>query len=61
MTDLLTWETEKYLNLLATNKVKGTKFMQQNYVYQKDEELDAAAKVHVNNKIAKMNEGRFSS
>lgn len=53
---------EKYLQMLATNKVKGTKFVQQNYVEQKDQELDIAAKVHTANKIAKINAGaRFSS
>lgn len=48
--------------MLATNKVKGTKFLQQNYVEQKDQELDMAAKVHTADKIAKINGGaRFSS
>ncbi|KAG5946382.1 hypothetical protein E4U53_006597 [Claviceps sorghi] len=52
---------EKYLQMLATSKIKGTKFLQQNYVEQKDHELDLAAKVHTANKIAKLNHGRFSS
>lgn len=48
--------------MLATNKVKGTKFLQQNYVEQKDQELDMAARVHTADKIAKINGGaRFSS
>lgn len=54
------WTSEKYLQMLATNKIKGTKFIQQNYVEQKDQEIDMAANVHTNNKIAKLNEGRFS-
>lgn len=53
--------TEKYLQLLAANKIKGTKFMQQNYLEKQDEELDIAAKVHTSDKIAKLNQGRFSS
>ncbi|KAF4947029.1 hypothetical protein FSARC_14058, partial [Fusarium sarcochroum] len=44
-----------------SNKIKGTKFLQQNYVNQKDEELDRAAKVHTSDKIAKLNIDRFSS
>ncbi|PNY20413.1 Uncharacterized protein TCAP_07416 [Tolypocladium capitatum] len=52
---------ERYLQLMASNKIKGTKFLQQNYIEKKDEELDLAAKVHTSNKIAKLNEGRFSS
>ncbi|KAF5531244.1 mitochondrial ribosomal L37p [Fusarium mexicanum] len=52
---------ERYLQLLKTNKIKGTKFLQQNYVDQKDQELDLAAKVHTSDKIAKLNHGRFSS
>ncbi|KAF5616709.1 mitochondrial ribosomal L37p [Fusarium sp. NRRL 52700] len=52
---------ERYLQLLKTNKIKGTKFLQQNYVDQKDQELDLAAKVHTSDKIAKLNYGRFSS
>ncbi|KAJ6445905.1 plasmid p 4b orf-3 family protein [Purpureocillium lavendulum] len=47
---------EKYLQLLATNKVKGTKFLQQNYIDKKDEELDLAAKVHTSDKIARLNQ-----
>ncbi|KAF5706027.1 hypothetical protein FGLOB1_7663 [Fusarium globosum] len=52
---------ERYLQLLKTNKIKGTKFLQQNYVDQKDQDLDLAAKVHTSDKIAKLNHGRFSS
>lgn len=52
---------EKYLQLLASNKVKGTKFIQQNYIEQKDEELDMAAKVHTADKIRRLNDGRFAS
>ncbi|KAG7422063.1 hypothetical protein ACKAV7_000901 [Fusarium commune] len=52
---------ERYLQLLKTNKIKGTKFLQQNYVDQKDQELDLAARVHTSDKIAKLNHGRFSS
>ncbi|QUC18785.1 uncharacterized protein UV8b_03026 [Ustilaginoidea virens] len=52
---------EKYLQLLATNKIKGTKFIQQNYIEQKDQELDLAAKVHTSDKIRRLNQGRFSS
>ncbi|KAF5676077.1 hypothetical protein FDENT_9618 [Fusarium denticulatum] len=52
---------ERYLQLLKTNKIKGTKFLQQNYVDQKDQELDLAGKVHTSDKIAKLNHGRFSS
>ncbi|KAG6005399.1 hypothetical protein E4U21_000179 [Claviceps maximensis] len=52
---------EKYLQMLATNKIKGTKFIQQNYLDQKDQELDLAAKVHTADKVAKLNHGRFSS
>ncbi|CAG7557049.1 unnamed protein product [Fusarium equiseti] len=52
---------ERYLQLLKTNKIKGTKFLQQNYVDQKEQDLDRAAKVHTSDKIAKMNHGRFSS
>ena len=54
-------DIEKYLELLAANKIKGTKFMQQNYLEQKEEDLDLAAKVHTSDKIAKLNQGRFSS
>ncbi|KAH7328653.1 hypothetical protein B0I35DRAFT_403985 [Stachybotrys elegans] len=52
---------ERYLELLASNKIKGTKFIQQNYLTKQDEEIDLEAKVHPINKIAKMNEGRHSS
>lgn len=52
---------EKYLQLLATNKIKGTKFLQQNYIDKKDEELDLAAKVHTSDKVAQLNQGRFAS
>ncbi|KAM0522305.1 hypothetical protein ACHAPE_001894 [Trichoderma viride] len=51
---------EKYLQLLATNKVKGTKFIQQNYMEKKDQEFDLERKVHTSDKIAKLNQGRFS-
>jgi hypothetical protein len=54
-------DSERYLQLLSTNKVKGTKFLQQNYLEKKDEEMDLAANVHPSNRIAKLNEGRFSS
>jgi hypothetical protein len=47
--------------MLATNKVKGTKFLQQNYVEQKDHDHDLAAKVHTGDKFAKINGSRFSS
>lgn len=52
---------ERYLQLLKANKIKGTKFLQQNYVDEKEADLDRAAKVHTSDKIAKMNQGRFSS
>ncbi|KYK55632.1 putative NADH-ubiquinone oxidoreductase 12 kDa subunit, mitochondrial precursor [Drechmeria coniospora] len=52
---------EKYLQLLASNKIKGTKFLQQNYLEKKDEEMDLEAKVHTSNKISRLNEGRFAS
>lgn len=52
--------TEKYLQLLGKNKVKGTKFIQQNYLEQKDQEIDLERKVHPVDKIAKLNHGRFS-
>lgn len=58
---VLTLCPERYLQLMETNKIKGTKFLQQNYIEKKEEELDLAAKVHTSNKIAKLNEGRFSS
>ncbi|KAK0392590.1 hypothetical protein NLU13_2085 [Sarocladium strictum] len=51
---------EKYLTLLANSKVKGTKGLQQNYMSQQDQDADLAAKVHTSDKIAKLNEGRFS-
>lgn len=47
--------------MLAANKIKGTKFIQQNYLEKKDEEIDLEAKVHTSDKIAKLNQGRFSS
>lgn len=53
--------TERYLQLLSTNKIKGTKFIQQNYLDKKEEEIDLAAKVHTSDRIAKLNTGRFSS
>ncbi|KAM0341347.1 hypothetical protein ACHAPU_010090 [Fusarium lateritium] len=52
---------ERYLQLLQSNKIKGTKFLQQNYITQKDQQLDLAAKVHTSNKIANLNKERFSS
>ncbi|KAK7424867.1 hypothetical protein QQX98_000142 [Neonectria punicea] len=52
---------ERYLQLLKTNKIKGTKFLQQNYVTKQDEEMDRLAKVHTSDKVAKMNQARFSS
>lgn len=42
--------------MLSTNKVKGTKFQQQNYISKQDEEIDLEAKVHPINKIAKLRE-----
>lgn len=47
--------------MLKTNKIKGTKFLQQNYIDQKEEELDRAAKVHTSDKLAKINQDRFAS
>ncbi|KAL6869278.1 hypothetical protein ACO1O0_000602 [Amphichorda felina] len=47
---------ERYLQLLATKKIKGTKFLQQNYITQQDQEIDLEAKVHPINKIAKLRE-----
>lgn len=47
--------------MLVQNKIKGTKFIQQNYLDQKDADLDLAAKVHPSDKIAKINQARFSS
>ncbi|KAF4984164.1 hypothetical protein FZEAL_562 [Fusarium zealandicum] len=52
---------ERYLQLLKSNKIKGTKFLQQNYIDQKEEELDRAAKVHTSDKLAKLNQDRFSA
>jgi hypothetical protein len=46
--------------LLAANKVKGTKFIQQNYLEKKDQDFDLERKVHTSDKIAKLNQGRFS-
>jgi hypothetical protein len=49
--------TERYLDLLATTgKVKGTKFLQQNYITERDAEIDLEAKVHPINKIQKLKE-----
>ena len=47
---------ERYLDLLATSRVKGTKFLQQNYITKRDEEIDLEAKVHPINKIQKLRE-----
>jgi hypothetical protein len=58
---LLTTRVERYLQLLSQSKIKGTKFLQQNYLEKKDEEMDLEAKVHPINKIAKLNEARFKS
>ncbi|KAH8737073.1 hypothetical protein BGZ61DRAFT_470565 [Ilyonectria robusta] len=52
---------ERYLQLLKTNKIKGTKFLQQNYVTKQDEEMDLQAKVHTSDQVAKMNQARFAS
>ncbi|CEJ85863.1 Putative NADH-ubiquinone oxidoreductase 12 kDa subunit [[Torrubiella] hemipterigena] len=52
---------EKYLTMLTQNKIKGTKFIQQNYIEQKDADMDLAAKVHPSDKIAKINQGRFAA
>ncbi|KPM38917.1 hypothetical protein AK830_g7621 [Neonectria ditissima] len=52
---------ERYLQLLKSNKIKGTKFIQQNYVTKQDEEMDRLAKVHTSDQVAKMNQARFSS
>ncbi|KAI9903105.1 hypothetical protein N3K66_002457 [Trichothecium roseum] len=49
---------ERYLELLANKKVKGTKFLQQNYMTRRDEELDLEAKLHPINKIAKFKESQ---
>ncbi|EQK98777.1 hypothetical protein G6O67_001568 [Ophiocordyceps sinensis] len=50
---------ERYLELLATTKIKGTRFLQKNYIRQVDEAMDRLARVHTSDKIAKMNEKRF--
>ncbi|PHH60051.1 hypothetical protein CDD81_2180 [Ophiocordyceps australis] len=50
---------ERYLQLLLTSKIKGTKFLQQNYLNKKEEEIDLEAKVHPINKIARINDDRF--
>lgn len=47
--------------MLKSNRIKGTKFMQQNYITKKEEEIDRAAKVHTSDKIAKLNQGRHAS
>ncbi|KFH41903.1 NADH-ubiquinone oxidoreductase 12 kDa subunit-like protein [Hapsidospora chrysogenum ATCC 11550] len=47
---------ERYLQLLADKKIKGTKFLQQNYIDKREEEIDLEAKVHPINKIAKLRE-----
>lgn len=52
---------ERYLELLATTKIKGTKFLQQNYIQKMDEEMDRLAKVHTSDKIGRINEKRFSN
>lgn len=44
------------MQLLEANKIKGTKFLQQNYITKRDEEVDLEAKVHPINKIAKLRE-----
>ncbi|KOS16657.1 NADH-ubiquinone oxidoreductase 12 kDa subunit [Escovopsis weberi] len=51
---------EKYLTLLAANKIRGTKFLQQNYMDKREEQLDLEAKVHTSDKIAKLDQGRHS-
>lgn len=43
---------------MANKKVKGTKFLQQNYMTRRDEELDLEAKLHPINKIAKFKESQ---
>ncbi|PHH73450.1 hypothetical protein CDD82_5472 [Ophiocordyceps australis] len=50
---------ERYLQLLTTSKIKGTKFLQQNYLNKKEEEIDLEAKVHPINRIARINDDRF--
>jgi hypothetical protein len=52
---------ERYLQLLSQSRIKGTKFLQQNYLTKQDEEMDLEAKVHPINKIAKLNQDRFAS
>ncbi|CAH0049875.1 unnamed protein product [Clonostachys rosea] len=47
---------ERYLQLLETNKIAGTKGLQLNYITKRDEEIDLEAKVHPINKIAKLRE-----
>merc|ERR1712054_113136 len=47
---------ERYLQLLAANKIKGTKFQQQNYMTKQDEAVDLEAKVHPINRIAQLKE-----
>ncbi|KAF4581084.1 nadh dehydrogenase [Ophiocordyceps camponoti-floridani] len=49
---------ERYLQLFASSKLKGTKFLQQNYLDRKSEEIDLEAKVHPINKIAMINSGK---
>ncbi|CAM1506787.1 Fc.00g064280.m01.CDS01 [Cosmosporella sp. VM-42] len=51
---------ERYLQLFKANKIKGTKFIQQNYLEKKDEEMDLEAGVHTTQKIAKINQARFA-
>lgn len=48
--------SERYLQLLETNKIPGTKGLQLNYITKRDEEIDLEAKVHPINKIAKLRE-----
>ncbi|KAK7226521.1 hypothetical protein V2G26_014524 [Clonostachys chloroleuca] len=47
---------ERYLQLLETNKIAGTKGLQLNYITKRDEEIDLEAKVHPINEIAKLRE-----
>lgn len=47
--------------MLKTNKIKGTKFLQQNYIDKQEEEMDLQAKVHTSDKVAKLNQQRFAS
>ena len=44
------------MQLFANNKIKGTKFIQQNYITKQDEEIDLEAKVHPINKIQTLKE-----